>query len=78
LLGCGVGERTETADAARDHGAKHLCSVCHFLSQVQLAAERPHIDRAEIVGVADSNDVPLVLQAESRVQALPRAPPTPV
>jgi hypothetical protein len=37
LLGCGQGEWAKTTGAAGDDGPKHLCSVCHFLSQGQLA-----------------------------------------
>ena len=77
-LGCGHGEWTKAAGDPGDQGPKYLCSVCHFLSQVQLSDKRPREERAEIVHYADTDEVPIASQADARFLALPRAPPLPV
>ena len=77
-LGCGHGEWTKAAGVPGDQGPKHPCSVCHFLSQVQVSDERPREERAEIVRKAETDEVPIAFQADARVRGLSRAPPLPV
>ena len=77
-LGCGHGEWNKSAGVPGDVGPKHLCSVCHFLSQGQLSDERPREERAEIVRKAETDEFPIAFQADARVRGLSRAPPLPV
>ena len=77
-LGCGHGEWTKAAGVPGDQGPKHPCSVCHFLSQVQVSDERPREERAEIVRKAETDEFPIAFQADGRVRGLSRVPPLPV